>query len=1122
MPDDYLQHPSPTPVNFSSIPLCGRRKHLADMLQFWSQNSEKSGPGFILLQGEQGQGKSALIAEFKREILADRGVYAEILPNAVDGKNLLRDTITRLWNLEAVKQMALMPPEPEADQLAISIKELSKIRPFVFLMDGINLSDAGLRTMVTDLVSKLTGINCTILVSSNQHTQIPHSWSQGKSTLDIELDGLEVVDIHQLMISAFGNEHNTQYAEIIHLQSAGNPQIVMDILRGVENAGHLVARKPGVFRISLQPAVFETFVKNFLQTLVEIKLHDSDEQVISSLRKIAGLGFVFDRQAAEFLLDSEALLPSLKNSKLIVAVYNPVKPMNADISLEQPFSFSNLWFQRALADKIQLDPAEVVKLLSTSPTIYSIDIWKFLADNCQHLCLDPESLAELTEAGIQTANWLEIRSQISEGILLIDTLQELLFKSCGLQKTSTEIPEEISDMYFRSVSRKLFLLKRQASTDSYRQMAEHGLNYFVTRHGTRYAEMTLAFLVHLNRNIHRNPEISTQNLNSQVDDLVQKFPVLCGTAIWLIYLGDTALVAAGRMKTDELSRVDVYFQAVLQNSACDEKFRLACIKRVGVSLLNFFETQAELDKKWKLLEELNECCRPDDPVMTAATIMFYLRVGNIADLLSHWEYSAKIWLDRNFRTNLYVCSVDYLIALAHCGENFDRLLSIRLTYLKYHRRPITPLEDYVQLTGLFINAILLNEAEWVSARLAELDEIHDMLYWVEFLLQFESLENANNDLAGIIETATNLPPSFIPIIRDLLESVKSINLKNEAEAVVYLKRILENPVIHLHQLPIIRAAGQLIKSSLDNKEISDLFVVRLNDALDWCYNRNLEPALKSLLNTFKNLLPAVDYKRWTRLQQTLDPREFYDSLKPLHAKIEEDKIQVRLFGEALSVKLPGEKTWTRPRGTRLKILIGLLAADQILRKPLEKFEFIRIAADQTSTRESKISNDRSRNILSIAVHRLRDMLGIDAVLTGCDTPRLNLENVDVDLIRANTALRRCERGLSESNLIIAYAGMRKYLSITRAELPYSDMFNNFFDALREDFSSRFRKCLLDLVTQLKINGDTLRASELLDLALPVMLDDEELVALHRSILEVLNLRVDAERLRLKHDDARQE
>jgi DNA-binding SARP family transcriptional activator len=223
-----------------------------------------------------------------------------------------------------------------------------------------------------------------------------------------------------------------------------------------------------------------------------------------------------------------------------------------------------------------------------------------------------------------------------------------------------------------------------------------------------------------------------------------------------------------------------------------------------------------------------------------------------------------------------------------------------------------------------------------------------------------------------------------------------------------------------------------------------------------------------------------------------------------------------MFGQVEALPPGGESIPIR--GGRLRTVLGLLVADRMLRKPLGHREFCYIAAGS----DDDLDPENARKTMNNAIFRLRELLGDDAISTEGETPQLNPACIEVDLLVAYELLGQAERDARDDALMRAVPALRRALELSHGEVPFPALYEDFFEALREDFENRLRSAAIDVAARLLRAGDAAGAEDLLRPALDAIPEDEELVEMLYEALTKLGRRAEAARLKISETVAQTE
>ena len=89
------------------------------------------------------------------------------------------------------------------------------------------------------------------------------------------------------------------------------------------------------------------------------------------------------------------------------------------------------------------------------------------------------------------------------------------------------------------------------------------------------------------------------------------------------------------------------------------------------------------------------------------------------------------------------------------------------------------------------------------------------------------------------------------------------------------------------------------------------------------------------------------------------------------------------------------------------------------------------------------------------------------------------------------------------------------LEISRGEVPFPTLYDDFFEATREDFEDLLRSTTLRVARGLLREGDITSAEALLTRLYDIMPEDEEAGTLLQNALIALGRRAEAERVKMR-------
>jgi hypothetical protein len=317
------------------------------------------------------------------------------------------------------------------------------------------------------------------------------------------------------------------------------------------------------------------------------------------------------------------------------------------------------------------------------------------------------------------------------------------------------------------------------------------------------------------------------------------------------------------------------------------------------------------------------------------------------------------------------------------------------------------------------------------------------------------------------------------------------------------KAVFTCEIIRLNDLLDIYFAIELLRFFGAEPGFASDISSQLKKAFEFIVSCELPAFAAAMTERYSDYLDPKDIKKWNAKLAKLSKRE---------ASQEADEyIRLSMLG-VIEFKHPDGEI-ERVRGARLRSVLGMMTANIMLSDPLSRNEFCFVAAGE------KDDPDLARKTVNMAISSLRDDLGDDAIITTGETPALNLERVKVDLIEASDMLDDAARSVRRGSIMRAYPDVMKAMEMALGKVPFPTLYDNLFEALREDFDSRMRKVTLDLGRRLDTEGDHKSAVILLRKYVAAIPDDEEVSELLAQSLDSSGQKAEAERIRMKMKEA---
>jgi DNA-binding SARP family transcriptional activator len=587
--------------------------------------------------------------------------------------------------------------------------------------------------------------------------------------------------------------------------------------------------------------------------------------------------------------------------------------------------------------------------------------------------------------------------------------------------------------------------------------------------------------------------------DDEIERLVAERPWLASTDPYQQYL--RAIVIIARAENDErmIRSVERRLNAFLSNPDVSESSRRKARTSTLLYFLDIFESREELERRLAMLTDLESTpgMNPGSLLWHRAILLF--EIGEVRQVVAIMNDVIARMRDHGFRRSLFQGRLLLLCARTVLGESMAVIENEMRSIVEEAPPEFQKMLGNSICSHLLEVALLRGEREW-SVRIFDEFEPSAQRIFADYRI-----------IRGIAkgEFPKLLPEQMTqPVLQKLVECYLD-HPRDRQEIIDVARQSLGTQFIRFESLTVVRSTLEVIKRiEVDEPELRlveelgadiDRSIVA---CLEWLSEREIHPCIESFVTEFGSMVDPGVLAPW---RERLEAREKVLQ-KSSSASQGEERIRLSMLGTIEIVKQDGETI--RPRGARLRTLLGLMVADRMLDKPLSSREFYLLAAGEEDI-------DRARNTVHVAMHRLRESVGLDEAFTAVEKPRLNLDLFEVDLLEARRLLREGDVAARNGAWVRASGAVGTALALTRNEVPFPSLYDTFFEAAREDFENELRDTVLRVARGLLDEDDPASAQEILARAFELLPDDEEVSSLLYMSLTRLGRRTEAERVRMR-------
>jgi len=1094
-------------MNHGILPFTGREEEVARLVSFWRVTSEGNNLRTMLLLGEAGTGKSRLLEEVVDQVARSNGAVVHIKLFPESATSIVPLVARGLWRFAQSHPHLSIDAEETPSSVVAALRRLIHLRRTLLVFEDIHLlggsMDSGVgggRQHGGDAISTFGSIldsladeQVAVLCMARPVELAVKSVLERHLVDEIELPRLGAEQISSLWERLLGAEPTPEVTEIVLEATAGNPLAIRSALRGAIKTGAVVGQGGDRGGVTVDNERFREVILRSVELLSEgMAAHLTDDERRGASR-IASLGEIVARESALQAVDNDArLLEVLAFKGVLVEGGLLVEPLPTTASAHPLLSFTHSLLHRRLIGTGSMRPSELVELVAHNLPIYSVVPFHLLLDGDDPSGMSTELVRQAVLRGAAICPFLN-RSNDWE-------LGEIVRRACSrLLEINAHAfdADELRRLRAVLVNAQLFLLWRGDYDETFEQLV--GELDLLTRdaHGAMMLEHRLLLCLHRTRLLRRRDYDACTAVWHEANELVTRHAGLVTTMSWIQFLVEAAASARTTSDVVRLRAVESRYRE-LAGSDLPAETRHAARHAIFPYVADLFETPQEANERLATIDELMREQKSDDRLFAMKALLRYSMgwVDEAADVVTREllpRFTASGLLYNVFQSRFVLLQVESAHGLP-LGDVLTRGRAI------VDEAPAGVRILLRQTAGIHLpyEGLLRGDAVWADTVYGEfLGHQEGTSSPLRFLIDLALGDHAS---ALRCDVSVHVRPAMLQQVLRTIEQASSLD-----DAVAAGKALLAEPLLRTTDVAVRRAAFGLLMPVPDDglqREIR----ARLEETMQWLLERSLDRYMASMLETFSGLFAAKGERGWrTEIARIGRARE-RSSIRA----IDTGRLRVSMLG-AIAVRT-ADGVVVSPRGIRVKTLLGLMVADRMLATPLTHREFCRLIAPDAAEFED------ARKTLNLTVHRLRESIGHETILTDSDTPRLDPDMVDVDLLSAHVALQTAAQGVRDGSYPLAFSGLMEALERVGGNVPFPSLYDDFFEAAREDFENRLRSLVLTVARGLVREGDAASAAQILERASSAMHGDDEVALVLADTLTLLGRRAEAERRKMEVAD----
>jgi hypothetical protein len=1079
-------------LNHGLLPFTGRSTELDRLLEFWRTTTGGSGIRLALLTGEAGSGKSRLLEMLRPLVIRQGGVVVHLKLYPDSSSAIIPLLIRSLIESRGTGDLLQQQPEPTIADASATMRRLARLRPTLLVIEDAHLLTSGALGDLSRLLGALSDESIAVLCLARPLEQTVRGVLEPYLVIEETLRGIHDDELATLWRTIFGSEPQPEVIRIVARTPLGNPLAIRSGLRGAIRSG-AIAAPTGSWRITVALDEFEKRLARGVDVLSEgMAAHLSDEER-EAAQTLACLGEVFSREAAEVLLeDTQRMLELLLFKGIIIMTDISMRSVNGRTSPDPLYSFTHTLVQRHFAEEASPDADRLVRLIATRAPLYSILPFQLLWQHRDHIVSTAEEIELAIKAAINflpylnnsgdwpltRALWPGLLALVGAGDRVWDVEQQRLIAALVLDM---RIQIDVRNHNLPRFSRNAHRLLRMVE-DS---------------HDIRMKSLQLRAMAHLFISGATRENSDYERLHHACEDLVARYPELAFSRDYMLFLR-RMIREMDKSGTEMAGFAEQRIKELMARDDAPARFQTMVQKEFYPHLLRLVRNGEEYVNRLALIREIEA---PNGPVRDYATktVGLFYSGGYLV------ETDARLSMAIQHSQNLGDRRATYYNQLCRIGVDLMFGEEIERGLAQFGRiQSMLSVDEQERLREVvghhLIPVLILCAGEERTLQFAEEYQVTNQLKIHTAI----SLALAAGRPLPPADTGLEIDSGFMELIR-----IASSATPDQKALAIHARQLLAEEPYVIEQLgsgwTALSIMERIAPGELPSiQETIHQFLLRW---LPWLEERMAVAPLEQTLQRYERWLTRAEAREWRNRAQALRRRRQEQKPTPTVTRL-----QLSMLG-VITVAHP-DGAPERVKGARVGKFLGILVADRMLREPLSFRELCRLVAGRDDEEP-----ERARKALNDAVYRVRELLGPDAILTDRGRSELNIELVEVDLLKADHLLRDAGEALKERALARALRSMIAVLDITRGEVPFPGLYDDFFEAARAEFEYRLRSILLEVARRLLLESDVAGAEVLLRRGFEAMPEDEEMAELLRESLQRAGRFTEAERIRMRGAEA---
>ncbi|MBX7215409.1 MAG: AAA family ATPase [Candidatus Kapabacteria bacterium] len=1087
-------------ANHGILPFVGREHEFQRLANFCQRRADDAALRAGLLLGEAGSGKSRLFDEVLPNCEA-AGVIVVRVKLHPGAANAITPLLAQsLYLLPAIRQLLRAEPEATLPSVITTLQRLARLRPVAIALEDIHLLPQHSVGELATLVGGIADEPITLLCSARPLDLPVRGVLEPHLVVEMELSGIPQQALLQLWNGLFGSNPDPALLAQLQQRTIGNPLAVRSALRGALRADPAPDLPSSTVQLRFDLSGFQASLERNVKLLSEGMIAHLSPNERQFAGQLALLGEVFAHESAELLLqDSDSIITSLMFKGVIAPASFSTTSITGLASRFPLLAFTHTLLHHHLLEEAESTATadtlgQLVAILQQQLPLFAMAAIEYLDRHAGEFDIADDQRSALLHSFISMALRLTGTADWNIGLQIGNVALKLYDASTTLWEDAEYLELRLRVLNLRTTVqvREFRMAELAATIQEYLQATSGELPPHLLNHRLRALALVNSQMPHPNLELGLGAW-------EEGEKILERAPGLRFNSDYLYFLNGIARFHYYN-QIEGVGHIEQRIVDLLDSDDLPATLRQELAQDVAPQLFPLYFTANDIQQRLALLERIKQENFPPTSATFVATLGLLHSAGQYQDFAAMLPNALRTFKDMGHWRNYALAISKSLLAKLMLGHDADQVLKEWEQFIGW-----LPPNRLGELRGSFQHAlgyhtILTGTTAGADALLRRfnLPTISEDHFWAY----------SHGVLAGDWEAVQQAlqKPSHSPF-RRLVESLGS----NPATVASAIADILEPEVTTYESGFYLFTIGMKLLDLVHRTTGSNLIDGREHEVqtvfrsrLEWYHARGMFRCMAMMIGHIGHHLPEKEQGAWKKRVEELQ-KQFQQQQQ---SAADSRRCTLTMLGR-VELTMP-DGTVQAVRGARMKSILGLLVADRMSRRPLSKQEFYLLAAGEDGK-----DFELARKTVNMAIASLRKLLGDQAFQRSEETIQLNFDFITVDILEAWKALQEALAAAKRRSLSHARIQLLQALQASAGEVPFPSLYDDYFEAVREDFETRLRGATVDISRMLLREGDAAGAEEILRIGFEWLPDDEEIAELLQQALIADDRRGEAERVKLR-------